>query len=536
MYISDHIITSKHYLVHFVCAFTFGIYLSVSFGIFASLILSLFIGLLMLILCAILKIKRRFKPKHLILSILLIFASISGIFRIYYTEYIQSNYLRQYQGNEVWLCGTISGDPHLTTSGYNYSFELDVFGVSDQTGNFGTIMIYIPKVYGCSFHTGDKIYTWAKLESPETGEVSSHTDFLTHLRGKNIFLTGTTKNINLLPESAYVTPITALKTTGGFVRSKIAYSIDNLFSNDRVSNAVLKGILIGDKSGFDDELYQKFSYSGISHIVAVSGLHLSILFSFLMVFSKRFFLNRKVNLLATIPAIILFMSASAFTPSVCRASIMILIMICSTLFREEYNPVTSLFLALGLILAATPYALFSKSLVLSFSATLGILVYFPYINHIFVRFIGMIKRKSLKLLRRCLLYLASSISLSLASFIGTAYFLVLFFDGISKTQFLTNLWIIPLVSVVFCLGYICCILYYIFPWLATNVLIVPLNWCLKIIKATIEVFGTEQSFLNISGKNLNGFAAILYFGTALLIYMFLKAFKDIYTEKNNRNL
>ncbi len=528
MYISDHIITSKHYLVHFVCAFAAGIYLAISYGIVFTFCLSIFALVLSIILCYILKRKTLYKSKFIILPVVLTTAVFLGTCRIYHAEYIQSNYLRQYQNEEAWLCGTVTSDPHLTSNGYYYIFELDVFGVADKTGRFGTVMMYTPKSSGCNFNSGDNIYAWTILEAPQRSENFSNFDYYTHLRGKNIFLTGTAKNINLLSQGINPTPIDALRNSGIRLRSKITFSIDMLFATNNISNNILKGVLIGDKAGFDNELYQRFSNSGISHIVAVSGLHMSILFSFLMLASKRFNLNKRLNLIITIPAIILLMSASAFTPSVCRASIMLLIMICSTLFREEYNPITSLFLALGLILAATPFALFSKSLVLSFAATFGIFMYFPYINELFIQIINLPKLKLKKhiIIKKGLLALFTSISLSLSTFLGTAYFLVLFFDGVSKAQFLTNLWTIPLVSVIFCLGYICCILYYICPWFVTAVLKYPLAWCLKIIELTIKVFGTDNNVLNIPADKLDITSAIVYFGIALMIYFLLKVFSD----------
>ncbi len=532
MYISDHIITSKHYLVHFVCAFAVGIYLAVSLGIIFTLCLTIMAFVLCGLICIILKIKKLFKKKYIILSVILTIATALGVFRIYCTEYIQSNYIRQYQDKEVWICGTVTSDPHTTSNCYYYTFELDVFGVADKTGNFGTITMYIQRDLGCDFKAGENIYAWTSLKVPESIENSSHLDYYTHLRGKNIFLIGTTKNINSLPYGIHPTLIISLKHSGAWLRSKITHSIDMIFPDNNLSNAVLKGILVGDKSGFDDELYQKFSYSGISHIVAVSGLHMSILFSLLMVFSRQLKLNKNLNLLITIPAIVLFMSASAFTPSVCRASIMILVMIFSTLFREKYNPVTSLFLALGLILSISPYALFSKSLVLSFSATLGIFAYFPYMYGILSQLVNpsRLKLKNHTIIKKGINFFVSSISLTASSLIGTAYFLVLFFEGISKVQFLTNLWIIPLVSIIFCLGYICCILYYLCPWLVLAILKYPLNWCLGIINFTIEKFGTAKNVLIIPSKKLNPVSAIIYFGIALMIYMFLKACQDIKTE------
>ncbi len=533
MYLSDNIITSKHYLVHFVSLYSLGIYLAVSFGIIASSIIILSVCALWVCMFFILKNQSKLRYKYIVLSFLLIFAALLGIFRIYCTDYIQTNSLRKYAGKEIWICGTVTSEPRITSSGHFCSFELYVFGAGGEIGSFGTIIMYIPAETDFELSAGDNIYAWTNIKSPEEDIDPVYLDYHTHLRGRNIFLSGSAENINLLPDDIKITPIVALKNSGTWVRNQIISSINKIFPDNADISAILKGILIGDKSGFSDELYEKFAYSGISHIVAVSGLHISILFSFLMVASKRFYLNKKLNLLTTIPAVILFMSASALTPSVCRAGIMILIMIFSTLFREEYNPVTSLFLALGLILTVAPYSLLSKSLVLSFTATFSIFAFFPLIINLFKMPTKQkkLQTKPCKLISRGLRYLLSSIALSLSSFIGTAYFLALFFGGISKVQFLTNLWAIPLVTITFCLGYVCCVIYYISPLLVTAVLKHPLAWCLEAIKLTADKFGIYENMLNIPEKYINGVTASLYFGSVLIIYILLKALRDIKIEK-----
>ncbi len=532
MYVSDYTITSKHYLVHFVCAFALGIYLAILFGIIFAIVLCLLIFFIALLICGTAKILGNYKTKYLILSLVLVSASLMGIFRVCYAEYVQSDLLRKYHGQEIWLCGTVTSDPQLTSSGYYRSFELDVSGIANHTGSFGTVMMYVPCDFACNFSSGDNIYAWTSLNTPDNHGHSSHFDYYTHLRGKNIFLTGTAKALHPLPQdSIKPTLFVRLKSMGGWVRRHLSYSIKQIFADNPVCSAILSGILIGDKTGFDDELYQKFSYSGISHIVAVSGLHMSIFFSFLMIASNHLFLSRRFNLLAAIPAILLFASASGFTPSVCRASVMILITICSTLLREKYNPATSLFLALGLILAATPYSLFSKSLILSFFATLGIISYYPHIISILnqILYIPCFRLKKRVIIRNSLSYIFSSLSLSLSTLIGTSYFLTIFFGGISKAQFLTNLWIIPLVSIIFYLGYACCILYYICPFLATYLLKPALKLCLDIVRHTVDTFGTAECFLSIYPPG--GVDAILYFGTALMLYMLLKTVGDMYIQR-----
>ncbi len=528
MYISDNTITSKHYLALFVCTFAAGILFATSFGIVFSLAFSLLAAVLCSIVFIILKFTGVFKTKYFILSVLLIISAILGILRIYVSEHTQYSFLRKYSGQEVWICGIISSSPHLTSTGHYYSFELDTTGIADHTGSFGTIMMYIPKTFGCDFNSGDSIYAWTSLNVPESSGNSPHFDYCTQLRGRNIFVTGTAKNINLLTNNNVYTPLTVYKSIGVWMKNKVSNSIQTVFYNNSVYSAVLKGILIGDKSGFDDSLYQKFSYSGISHIVAVSGLHMSILFSFLMVISRQFRITRNFSLLAIIPAVSMFMSASGFTPSVCRASIMMLIMVFSAMFREEYNSVTALSLSLGLTLAISPYSLFSKSLILSFCATLGIFIYFPHLNNILNWILNLPKLKlnKCRLIRRTLSYFADSFALSLSSLAYTAYFLALFWDGISKVQFLTNLWAIPLVSVIFCLGYTCCVFYYICPWIAVNLLKPPLGLCLEIIRFTVEKFGVADNVLYISGQDLTLTSAIVYFVILLIFYILLKTLSD----------
>ncbi len=538
MYTSDHIITSKHYLVLFVAAFAIGIFLAARLGIIFSLLLMAIMAISATLIFILLKITKKLSLKYIVLTFVLITASILGIFRIYTAQYLYTNSIREYEGQEVWLCGTITSTPRLSSSGRYHTFELDVFGINNKTGYFGTITMFVPQNCDCSFNFGTNIYAWTKIEKPESFEGASTFDYYTYLRGKNIFLTGTTKNINELSKLPAKHPWVTLKKAGGFVRSKITDSIDALFAGDNISAATLKGILIGDKSGFDDELYKKFSYSGISHIVAVSGLHISILFSFLLILANAFSSKRRLHFLITIPFIILFMSASGFTPSVCRASIMVMVMILSTFIREEYDPVTALFSALGLILAVVPYALFSKSLILSFTATLGIFTYSPYINKFFFALINspQLRLKNHKLIKKVISYFLYSFSLSFSSFVGTAYFLSVFFDSVSLVQFFTNLWTIPLVLLIFCFGYICCLFYYIFPLYVMNVLKLPLTLCLEIIKLTINTFGTSSYGLNISGKNSDPVYSIIYFSIALIVYRLIKTIKDVQAGQKEKNI
>lgn len=541
MYKSQHIITSRHYLFLSILAFAAGIYLAARLGFLKALIAVFLFHTVCaaIVFLYLLSTKGAGSLKVILVPAILILALLCGIFRLYLAETPKANHLAAYESTEAWVFGTVSSEPRFLEKSHSLTFELDVFCINDNNSATGTIIMYVPKGRDHGVHFGDSIRCWAKLSGQTASPDSLSEDYYTRLKGRNIFLSGNTKNVNILKDSFSQTFSFRLKKVGSFIRSKISAAADVLISGNPQNAAILKGILVGDKSGFDDLLYEKFSNAGISHIVAVSGLHISIMFSFLLFIMSGFSLHSRLKLLAVVPFIILFMSASLFTPSVCRASAMMLVMILSSLLKRGYDPISSLAFALGCILISSPYALFSKSLVLSFAATLGIFVYFDYINRAFLFLLPKYKPYKYKTTTRKIFenfytYLSSSLALSLASFLGTAYFLIVFFGKLSKVQFITNLWVVPVVFAVFCLGYISCIAFYVFPRLATTVLKHPLNFFLEIISRTADCFGSPKCSFEINTEYISGIHTILYFGAAFIIYMTFKAIHDIKKEKQLR--
>lgn len=535
MYKSQHIITSRHYLVILVASFATGIFISFSagtvFGLYSTIILfSLFI---FATLFSIFLKKIFFKPKYYLFPLFILLSFLAGILRVELSAVSNENSVTQFSEQEAWVYGTLSCEPALTSNKFYYSFELDVFKVNEESTS-GTIIVYVPKANGCNFNIGDSVFFWCDLKKIHIPENISSYDYFINLSRRNIFLTANTKNINPYETDKQFSLIRSIKNAGVSIRNKILSAVDKLFPKKSNHTAILKGLLIGDKSDFDDEMYNKFSNAGISHIVAVSGLHLSLLFSSLMTLLGALRKKRKLVLLITLPFIILFVSASGFTPSVLRAMIMLIIMMLSAVLSEDYDPVTSLFTAFGILIAISPYSIFSKSLVMSFSATLGIFVYFRYINTFLSLPFESNNRnsnKALRLLKKSAGYISSSLSLSVSSFLGTAYFIILFFGKISKVQFFTNLWIIPIVSLTFCLGYIACITFYIFPWFSIYVLKHPLDLCLNVITLTLDFFGADRFSYDYPSEVSSFAHASVYFGGALIVYMTLKAFFDIRHQK-----
>ena len=523
---SENIITLRHYLVLFVISFSFGILTANFAGSFAVFAVVFFVILLIAAATAIFVIIPIFKHKFcgirksFLLPIVLAAAFLAGIFRMFCVQTLPYAGFENFENKSGWVTGTVSTVPTLTSSGFYYYFELDAEEItvnSVTTPINGKIMMYITPYKGKYIEFGTQINCWTDLETYSDADIAANYNYYANLRGKNIFVIGKTSNFHLLSRRLPLTPSYIIKKFGIYVHNKISDTADILFGYDTEALALFKGILIGDKTDFSDTLYSSLANAGLSHITAVSGMHMSFLFSAFTFLLMKLRLKRRSVLLLSVPVILLFTATAAFSPSVCRAAIMLSVMIASALSGERYEPVNSLFLALGVILLVSPYSLFLPSLLLSFGATLGIIAYYKFIKAILVHICGSGLVSN---------YLSDSLALSLSSFIGTAYFSALFFGSISKSQFLTNLWIIPLVAFVFCLGYAACIIHCFIPAIAFRLLRYPIAGALEVILVSGRYFGREKFISEISIGTFPVRPGIIYLGAALILYYLLKLVCD----------
>lgn len=539
MYKSQHIITLRHYLIIFVIAFTGGIYTAASLDLLFLLPLLI---VLWVIFCAFLTLlianRKRTSTKAFLLPIMIILCFVVGIVRFSVSKSIFDDKLKDFTDKSIWTSGIITSVPTETSTSSSYSMEFLVCQADDKTIEPETIILFIPKSRGEHLNEGDKICCWTTLKAPNPETDFENYDYFTHLRGKNISLIGTTQNANTEDFDSPDGFIYSIKILGTHVKSKVVFATDKLLYDSPKLAPILKGILVGDKSDFSDALYKKFSYAGLSHVVAVSGMHLSILFALLAFLLQKFPISYKKSLLFSVPFLFLFVSAAGFTPSVCRAGIMMLVMIISVLLNQRYSPINALFISLVIILWITPYSLFSKSLTLSFGATLGILVFWKYLVNLFyfeIKMPNRVPERIVSFTEKALKLIVMSLATSFSAFLGTAYFSALFFQNVSWIQLLTNLWVVPAVTAVFCLGFVAIMLFYISPYLATSIFYYPLRFLLGIIYKTSDVFGKQKFSFQINENSLNFATFVLYAGVIVFVYFLLKAFYDIKKEKATKN-
>ncbi len=139
--------------------------------------------------------------------------------------------------------------------------------------------------------------------------------------------------------------------------------------------ALIEAMCLGKKDALSAAVRQDFRACGLPHLLAVSGLHLTVVIGALYALLRRFL--RRLAAPLTIAATVLYMWLIEFTPSVTRAGAMLVVLLAGQLTRYRADSLNSLGLAMTLLLAADPYALYDVGLQLSFAATAGILVLLP---------------------------------------------------------------------------------------------------------------------------------------------------------------
>lgn len=251
-----------------------------------------------------------------------------------------------------------------------------------------------------------------------------------------------------------------LSEVPAFLRQNILTTIQSVFPQDTAAFAC--ALLLGDSTGIDYETDTAFKLSGIRHVIAVSGLHVSILFSLIYILTGR---RRLWNVLLGIPALLLFAAMAGFSPSINRACLMQLILLLATLVPREYDAPTSLSFAVLVMLLINPQTITSVGFQLSVSSVAGIFLFYDRLRSWMRDRIG--KKKGI--VARLAATLTSSVAISLSATTFTTPLTAAYFGTVSLIAPVTNLLTLWVISFTFCGIILACLVSAVFVPLGTAV-------------------------------------------------------------------
>lgn len=212
--------------------------------------------------------------------------------------------------------------------------------------------------------------------------------------------------------------------------------------------AFMTALLTGDKTALYEDAFltADLSGAGLSHVVAVSGMHVAYLMGLL-----RVLLGGRRYAFAGLPVLVVFAAAMGFTPSVVRAAFMQMCLLAAPLTGREGDSPTALAVILALLLAVNPSAARSASLQLSFAATAGILL----LSGKMYRGIEAYLREHLprRAPKRGVLWAAGSVSTTFGALVFTVPLTAAQFGTVSVVSPVTNVLCLWMISILFLGGY-----------------------------------------------------------------------------------
>lgn len=307
------------------------------------------------------------------------------------------------------------------------------------------------------------------------------------------------------------------------LRRAVKEEFDEALDDNAAS--ISKAVLLGDKRALNKDLKDAFTFTGTSYLIVVSGMHLALVTLLFRKLFRRIGLNRWISLVLLTVIIIVFAAVTGFSPSVMRAGIMLFIILLGNAFLRDPDGFNSLGAAALVLAVPNPLIVGDVGLLLSFSATFGILLWADKINSFVLKLcrlsddgapekLSMSKR--IKRLPKALLrFLVGMTSVSLAATLWVMPVTVLFFGTVSPLTVVISLFAYPLVSAVLILSMLLAVLYG-FSFL--RYVTVPIVWIINFLSKILSEFILMCAGIPFAQLPANGLCCYIWLAvTALLV-------------------
>lgn len=278
---------------------------------------------------------------------------------------------------------------------------------------------------------------------------------------------------------------------------------------------IVQGIVTGNRDNLTDAFTSSLQRVGMSHTVAVSGMHLAFLAQMLVALRGR---GRRSTAVLTILWAVLFSALCGHTPSVDRAAIMIVLLQIAPLFNRERDLPTSLGFALMVLLLLNPFAAAHIGLQLSFGAVAGIALVSDRIQDWLLNKLHLEKRpvsRGRRWLEKLPRFCVSTLSATLGASVLTTPLVAGYFDTCSLISPLANLLTLWAVGFIFVGGLLVGLLAVFLPGLG-QIAALPVTGLVRYVEGTVNLLAIP----NLSALSME---CLLYRGWVVFVYLLLLA-------------
>lgn len=340
-----------------------------------------------------------------------------------YSALVRQPITEKYSGKDIYVTATVIEQPTRKYDYYKYLIETEQINKKSER-----LRINLSTISEINVEEFDRISCVLSVKECEQNSMIADGAFLQASADKNFaYIVKASDNKPLY--------YNAIK-----LRKSFANSLNNLMSNDSAS--LCRAVLLGEKSALSQDVQNDFTRCGVSFLIVVSGMHLAIICSFVFFCIKGIIRSRTLRSLIMILCAFAFMAVSGFSPSVVRAGIMLAVVYSGKMFMRNGDSLNSLGIAALILTVPNPVAVADVGMLLSFTATLGIILWAQGMTAFIMG-----KFTKLNRLKRPVEFIVNLFSVSVSAAVWTMPFSVLLFGKVSLFSILLSVVLSPVVSV-----------------------------------------------------------------------------------------
>ncbi|MCR5638603.1 MAG: DNA internalization-related competence protein ComEC/Rec2 [Lachnospiraceae bacterium] len=310
-------------------------------------------------------------------------------------------------------------------------------------------------------------------------------------------------------------------------------AIEELFPERE--SGIIKAMLLADKGDMEEDTYLLFSDGGITHILAVSGLHVSLFAGALLYIAGMLKMGFYPSIALTAVFLFSYGLLTGFPVSALRAITMTLIMLFGRLTGKSYDALTGAAITAFMILVKNPLMLYNPSFLLSFGAVAGIFLFQPIFSKLikgcFGREYKWLKKESLSV--KILIFIMEGICLSFSVTLMTLPIVLWFYFKVSVYAVLLNLVIVPLMTLLLILIAAAISLFYVVLPAARIIAGGPyfiLTMYEKLCGISTSLPGNSVLFGRPEKAGI-----VVYYAILMAVYVMLYLYIKMYEKEKSRN-
>ena len=403
-------------------------------------------------------------------------------------EILPGNHLTQIPGEKVSCFeGLIADYQYKTDFRDKYLLDLDtIYGEVQKQPVNGKVLVFAKNIRK-RFRYGDRIRIYANLIKPERQHNPGQFDYRAYLFSKDIYYTCRISDLDSVIRVARDQGNLFIQHVIIPLRRYCRKTFSGFF--DRDTAALLMALILGEKQDLDAQVVEHFQRVGVVHVLAISGLHVGFIISFVFAFLSLLRLKYNSRIWSLIIVLIIYIILVRFKTPVIRASIMAVLYMIGQLLERKSCAYNIIFAAISLILLVDPQDLFRPGFQFSFMAVFSIVYGYERLSHRLPLVTFLNKRWENK---RWVSYLTKWIWLpflvSLSAVIGTLPLTLYYYGLFPVYALIANLMVIPLTGVIVFLSIFILFVAPLSPFFAAGIadLIMIIDQGLQLLVGTIS--------------------------------------------------